>query len=97
MAVTWPLQVGLRSLSHFAPLPQLQTLLLGSNRVAELIELEKLLHLQTLLYLSLHNNPVARKHLYRPTLVRKLLNLKMLDNREVMEDERERAELMFSG
>jgi len=90
-------EVGLRSLSHFAPLPQLQTLLLGSNRIAELLELEKLLHLQHLLYLSLHNNPVARKHLYRPTLVRKLLNLKMIDNRDIVDDERERAELMFAG
>ena len=40
-------EVGLRSLSNLAPLPQLQTLLLGSNRVAELSELEKLMHLQT--------------------------------------------------
>lgn len=65
-------EVGLRSLSHFAPLPQLQTLLLASNRIGEFAEVDKLSHLQTMIYFSLHNNPVARKHLYRPLVLRKL-------------------------
>ena len=35
-------EVGLRSLSHFAPLPCLQALFLGGNRVAELLEVDRL-------------------------------------------------------
>ena len=63
---------GLRSLEHIGPLPQLQMLSLGSNRVSDLAELEKIAHLSALLHIVLANNPVARKQLYRPTLIRRL-------------------------
>jgi len=88
---------GLRSLEHIGPLPQLQMLSLGSNRVSDLAELEKIAHLSALLHIVLANNPVARKQLYRPTLIRRLPGLKLIDGREVSSEERERTDLIFSA
>ena len=47
--------------------------------------------------LSVGNNPVARKQLYRATCIHKIPNLKLLDGKEVTPEERDRAELHFSG
>ena len=88
---------GLRCLDHLGPLSQLQMLALGSNRVSDLGELEKMAHLGALLHVVLANNPVARKQLYRPTIVRRLPGLKLVDGREVSAEERERADLIFSA
>jgi len=87
---------GLRSLEQLSPLPQLQTLALGANRIGDINELEKLDALPNLLHIVLANNPVARKQLYRPTLIRKLPTLKLIDAREVSPEERERSDLIFN-
>jgi len=89
-------EVGLRSLAHFGPLPLLHALYLGGNRIAELIEIDKLAHLPSLHELVLTNNPCSRKPLYRPTTLRKVPPLRVLDGREVGHDERERADLLLS-
>ena len=142
---------GLRSLEHFAPLPRLQTLCLGNNRVLDVGELEKLGPLPALInvhartprkhphaphatrpvaaraasathaptrrprvrphpstrphpgvcvrawQVALLNNAVARKQLYRPSLLRRLPSLKLIDGREVSHEERDRAELIFAS
>jgi len=88
---------GLRTLDHFTPLPKLQTLCLCSNRLLDIGELEKLAPLPGLLNLTLLNNAVARKQLYRPTLIRRLPSLKLIDGREVTLEERDRSELIFAS
>lgn len=90
-------EVGLRSLSHFGPLPLLHALFLGGNRIAELIEIEKLSQLPSLHELVLANNPCARKPLYRATTLRKIPPLRVLDGRDVGPDERDRADLLLSN
>ena len=65
---------GLRSLDGLAPLPKLQTLCLSNNRILDVGELDKLgppLGLPALLNIALSNNAVARKQLYRPSLLRR--------------------------
>ena len=63
---------------------------------SDLPELDKLGSLPSLSELWLGNNPVARKQLYRPGLIKRLPALQVLDGREILPDERERAELLFS-
>jgi len=75
----------------------LQALFLGGNRIGELAEIDRLVPLPTLAELVLANNPCARKPLYRPTALRKLLTLRSLDGREVAPDDRERADLLLSS
>ena len=87
---------GLRSLSHLQYLLSLQVLALGFNRISDLPELDKLGCLPCLTELWLSNNPVARKQLYRPGLIKRLPSLQVLDGREILMDERERAELLFN-
>jgi len=89
-------EVGLRSLAHFGPLPLLHALYLGGNRIAELVEIDRIAHLPALVDLVLANNPCARKPLYRPTTLRKLLPLRTLDSREIGPEERERADLLLT-
>uniref|UniRef100_A0A7S3SJ09 U2A'/phosphoprotein 32 family A C-terminal domain-containing protein n=1 Tax=Strombidinopsis acuminata TaxID=141414 RepID=A0A7S3SJ09_9SPIT len=88
---------GLRTLEYVANLPHLTTLAIGTNRIADIPELEKLDGLPSLQHLALANNGVARKQLYRPTLVRQLPSLRLIDAREVTHEERERAEIIFNA
>ena len=88
---------GLRTLDHFTPLPKLQTLCLSSNRLLDIGELEKLAPLPALVNITVLNNAVARKQLYRPTLIRRLPSLKLIDGREVTLEERDRSELIFAS
>lgn len=48
--------------------PNLQTLVLTSNNVAELMDLDPLSRLSRLTHLSLLENPVVRKEVRRPYL-----------------------------
>lgn len=86
---------GLRSLQHINDLPSLQTLFLGYNRLSDLGEVEHLHSLPRLAEIALNNNSVARKQMYRATVLRRLPHVRVIDGREVMPDERERVELMF--
>jgi len=87
----------LRSLDHLRPLPLLEYLWLNNNRVADVAELDRLSHLTNLRSVSAQGNPVARKQLYRPTLIRRLQNVEAIDGRSVTSDERERVELVFAA
>ncbi|KAJ3055221.1 hypothetical protein HK097_011104 [Rhizophlyctis rosea] len=51
--------------------------------------------LPSLLQISLHQNAVHRKHLYRFTIIMRFPHLLSIDNKEVTEDERRRAEVSF--
>lgn len=49
----------LRDLSYFSPLPSLERLYLGLNRIQDYNQLEKLKDLQNLMELSIISNPVS--------------------------------------
>lgn len=83
---------GLKSLSGLEKLSQLQTLFLAGNKVQELFEIDKLADLAHLLELSLLQNPVSRKFNYRAVVIKRLVNLLVLDGREVTQDERRALE-----
>lgn len=87
---------GLRTLDHLVGLPQLTTLAAGSNRISEVSDLDKLEVMPCLQHLTLTNNAVARKQLYRPALVRRLPSLRLIDSREVTLEERERVEIIYN-
>jgi hypothetical protein len=70
----------------------LNTLSLAANRIGEFHELEKLVELPMLQYLSLASNPITRKPNYRMAIVKRLNQLVMFDNKEVTIDERRRFE-----
>ena len=71
---------------------------MGGNRISDVGELDRLDHLcRSLTQLNLANNAVARKQLYRPTLAKRLSNLRFLDGKEVTPEERERAEMIFNS
>jgi hypothetical protein len=78
-------------------LVSLQSLHLGYNRIGDVGELER--HLSSLHHLvnvAMNNNPVARRQLYRPTLLYQLPALRWIDGREASWEERERAEMLLS-
>ena len=58
-----------------------QSLHLGSNRITDMSEMDKLTALPCLLDCTLANNPLARKQLYRATAIQKLPFLRILDNK----------------
>ena len=69
---------------------------LAGNRLNDFGELDKLGELPRLRELSLINNPLTRKNLYRQVVIRKLPRLEILDGKAVSQDELERVEQMFS-
>jgi len=87
---------GLRSLSHLSALVRLQSLHLTCNRISEVAELEKLGAHPELVEITLSNNPVSRKQVYRPMLLRCCPALKYLDGRTVTIEEREHVEQLFT-
>ncbi|KAJ1494090.1 hypothetical protein T484DRAFT_1766595, partial [Baffinella frigidus] len=87
---------GLKSLANIGPLPRLHALHLGSNRVADINDLDKIASLPSVLDLTLSNNPLSRKQLYRATAIQKLQTLKILDNKEISAEERDRVDVLFS-
>eukprot|EP00762_Andalucia_godoyi_P006959 ANDGO_08261.mRNA.1 Internalin-I len=88
---------ALKQLDNFRPLSRLQSLHLSCNRIMELSELDKLVELRSLLEILLVFNPVARKPMYRPHLLRRVPSLQMIDGKEVTFDERERADALYSA
>ena len=68
---------------------------LGFNRIADIAELDKLGSIPFPLEMTLGNNPVARKQLYRPSLIHRFPTLKFVDGKEISIEERERVELLF--
>jgi hypothetical protein len=88
-------EAGLRSLLHLTPLKSLINLHLAFNRIGDIWELERLSGVGCITEITMCNNPVARKQLYRPTLICQIPSVCWIDGREVLEDERDRAEVFL--
>lgn len=76
-------------------LPRLQVLFMASTRINDLSEVEKLSSCNSLRQLVLASTPLARKlPTYRLSVVKRLAQLMVIDDREVSYEERERVDLM---
>ncbi|KAM6969606.1 leucine-rich repeat-containing protein 9 [Tautogolabrus adspersus] len=84
----------IRELNHLHPLTELRKLYLGTNKLQDITELEKLEVLPSLSELSVVGNPVAKNSLHRPAVVLRLSSLQVLDGVTVTLEERTRAELL---
>ncbi|KAL8949640.1 MAG: hypothetical protein Q9222_004265 [Ikaeria aurantiellina] len=75
--------------------PNLTTLVLTSNNLAELTDLDSLRTLPRLTHLSLLENPVARKEHYRYWIIWRCPALRFLDYQKVRDAERKKAAELF--
>jgi len=103
----FPLQPRLRTLflaqnrvSNIQPnlsssIPNLQTLVLTKNRIAELADLDALAGLKKLVYLTLMGNPVASKQNYRHWIIWRCPTVRYLDFAKVRDVERSKARELF--
>ncbi|XP_073715262.1 U2 small nuclear ribonucleoprotein A' [Misgurnus anguillicaudatus] len=78
-------------------LPDLKELILTSNNIQELGDLDPLATVKTLNLLSLLRNPVTNKKHYRLYVINKLPQIRVLDFQKVKLKERQEAEKMFKG
>ncbi|KAG5934689.1 U2 snRNP complex subunit, partial [Claviceps sorghi] len=78
-----------------ASVPNLTNLVLASNELAELADLDVLGRLSRLTHLVLTDNPVARKEHYRYWVLWRCQNVRFLDYVKVKEVERERGRELF--
>ncbi|XP_065150378.1 U2 small nuclear ribonucleoprotein A' [Paramisgurnus dabryanus] len=78
-------------------LPDLRELILTSNNIQELGDLDPLATVKTLTLLSLLRNPVTNKKHYRLYVINKLPQIRVLDFQKVKLKERQEAEKMFKG
>ncbi|OJD16789.1 U2 small nuclear ribonucleoprotein A' [Emergomyces pasteurianus Ep9510] len=88
--------------SHIHPsiassIPNLTTLILTANNVAELADLEPLKNLTKLTHVSLLENPVTRKENYRFWVIFLLPTVRFLDYQKVKDVERNRAAELFGS
>jgi len=81
--------------SLYLSVPNLTTLVLTNNNIAELGDLEPLKELKGLQYLSLMGNPVREKKWYREWLAWRLPALRVLDFQRIRDKERTTAKAMF--
>jgi Leucine-rich repeat (LRR) protein len=86
---------GLKTLGALTALQNLQLLDLSSNRVSDIAQVEGLAALPYLVDLNMSSNPVSRRQLYRPTVLRSLDLLKRLDGREATDEEKAHAASLF--
>ena len=84
---------GLRSISNLGSLEKLQKLFLSGNRISDLVELDRLYDFERLEELVLSGNPITRKNMYRLSVIKRLPTLRVLDDKEVTQEERERVEI----
>jgi U2 small nuclear ribonucleoprotein A' len=78
-------------------IPNLERLILTSNSIQELGDIDPLSNLKNLKVLSLLDNPVTNKNNYRLYVIHKLPNLKLLDFNKVKQKEREQAMALFES
>ncbi|XP_058485891.1 U2 small nuclear ribonucleoprotein A' [Solea solea] len=78
-------------------LPTLTELVLTSNNIQELGDLDPLASVKTLTLLSLLRNPVTNKKHYRLYVINKIPQIRVLDFQKVKLKERQEAEKMFKG
>lgn len=82
------------SLKEFSNCKKLQELYLRKNNISDLEELQYLVGLQELRILWLLDNPCSENEKYREIVIKTLPNIKKLDNNEVTDEERKKAELL---
>ncbi|KAI7814289.1 U2 small nuclear ribonucleoprotein A' [Triplophysa rosa] len=78
-------------------LTNLRELVLTSNNIQELGDLDPLASVKTMTLLSLLRNPVTNKKHYRLYVINKLPQIRVLDFQKVKLKERQEAEQMFKG
>uniref|UniRef100_A0A9J7YN16 Small nuclear ribonucleoprotein polypeptide A' n=2 Tax=Cyprinus carpio TaxID=7962 RepID=A0A9J7YN16_CYPCA len=78
-------------------LPDLKELILTSNNIQELGDLDPLASVKSLSLLSLLRNPVTNKKHYRLYVINKIPQIRVLDFQKVKMKERQEAEKMFKG
>jgi len=78
-------------------LPNLNTLILTNNSLQELADLEPLVSLTKLEFISLLHNPVVTKRNYREYVIHKFPNLRVLDFKKVKQKEREAAKQLYKS
>ncbi|OLN88099.1 U2 small nuclear ribonucleoprotein A' [Colletotrichum chlorophyti] len=76
-------------------IPNLRKLVLASNNIAELADLDVLAGFKRLTHLVLVDNPVTKKENYRYWVVWRCPTVRFLDHQKVKEAERERARELF--
>lgn len=72
-------------------MPNLQTLVLTNNNIAELGDLEPLKELRNLKYISLLGNPVTEKKWYREWLAWRFPSLRVVDFQRIRDKVRSSA------
>ncbi|KAI1728004.1 leucine-rich repeat domain-containing protein [Ditylenchus destructor] len=77
--------------------PNLKTLVLTNNNIAELGDIDSLASCTKLEYLSLIGNPLTHKQHYRQYVIYKLKSVRVLDFRRIKEEERKAAKKLFKG
>jgi len=75
--------------------PNLTTLVLTNNSIAELGDLEPLKDLPRLQFLSLLGNPVKEKKWYREWIIFRIPTLRVLDFQKIRDKERQAAKSLF--
>ena len=84
---------AMKSLGAFKPLTRLQTLNFSMNRIADIAEVETLSAMNaSLKNLCLLQNPLSRRHMYRLSVIKCLPFLDVLDEKEVVAEERIKVE-----
>ncbi|XP_036057859.1 U2 small nuclear ribonucleoprotein A'-like [Onychomys torridus] len=78
-------------------LPCLTELILTSNSLVELYDLDPLASLKSLTYLSILRNPVTNKKHYQLFVIYKVPQVRVLDFQKVKLKEHQEAEKMFQG
>ncbi|KAH7718032.1 U2 small nuclear ribonucleoprotein A [Aphelenchoides avenae] len=75
--------------------PNLKTLALTNNNLAELSDIDALAGCKKLEYLTLMGNPLTHKQHYRAYIIHKLKSVRVLDFRRIKDKEREAAKALF--
>ncbi|GAB7346866.1 hypothetical protein MBLNU459_g1948t1 [Dothideomycetes sp. NU459] len=76
-------------------IPNVHTVVLTQNQLSELADLEPLLELPKLVYLSLLENPVTSKENYRYWVISRCPSLRILDFSKIKDSERTKATELF--
>lgn len=74
----------------------LDNLQLAGNRINDYNDVDKLGDLSRLKKLTLANNPITRKNMYRQVMIRKLPRLEILDGKAISQEELERVDQIFA-
>ncbi|KAF9092234.1 U2 small nuclear ribonucleoprotein A' [Mortierella sp. AM989] len=78
-------------------LPNLTTVILTNNAITELSDLDGLAGCESIEFLSLLDNPVAKKKYYREWVIWKLPSVRVLDFERVKMKESDEAKKLFEG